>query len=170
MCSGRIQLPLYRERTYGKNRRITVKNLPENDILQPHPLLGHGERKGTPTSSHPGKSFSPSRPTRPSPRARPTHATFEKKVLDSAIKSQILAHPRREGLVSSQWSDPAGWPTGGRRGRAGHGTPNEPSATGRAPAIGGPHDAPHRSIQPIRPSRPDALGKKSLKSANVTAT
>ena len=31
MCSGRIQLPLYRERTYGKNRRITVKNLFEKD-------------------------------------------------------------------------------------------------------------------------------------------
>ena len=27
MCSERIQLPLHRERTYGKNRRTTVKNL-----------------------------------------------------------------------------------------------------------------------------------------------
>ena len=27
MCSGHIQLPLHRERTYGKNRRTTVKNL-----------------------------------------------------------------------------------------------------------------------------------------------
>ena len=26
MCSERIQLPLHRERTYGKNRRTTVKN------------------------------------------------------------------------------------------------------------------------------------------------
>ena len=29
MCSERIQLPLHRERTYGKNRRTTVKNLYE---------------------------------------------------------------------------------------------------------------------------------------------
>src|SRR5271157_3374884 len=33
MCSGRIQLPLYRERTYGKNRRITVKNLSNNPTV-----------------------------------------------------------------------------------------------------------------------------------------
>ena len=31
MCSERIQLPLHRERTYGKNRRTTVKNLSEKE-------------------------------------------------------------------------------------------------------------------------------------------
>src|SRR5208337_1255285 len=109
------------------------------------------------------------------------HATFEKKLLTAQSKAKFLAHPRREGSARTscfstegfpcQWSDPAGWPTVGRRGRAGHGTPIEPGApTGRAPAIGGPHDAPHRSIQPIRPSRPEALGRKNLKSANVNAT
>src|SRR5208337_2838352 len=33
MCSERIQLPLHRERTYGKNRRTTVKNLSEHLVL-----------------------------------------------------------------------------------------------------------------------------------------
>ena len=33
MCSERIQLPLHRERTYGKNRRTTVKNLPNKRKL-----------------------------------------------------------------------------------------------------------------------------------------
>jgi hypothetical protein len=30
MCSERIQLSLHRERTYGENRRTTVKNLLED--------------------------------------------------------------------------------------------------------------------------------------------
>ena len=37
MCSERIQLPLHRERTYGKNRRTTVKNLSEIEVAE---LLG----------------------------------------------------------------------------------------------------------------------------------
>src|SRR5271157_2042353 len=46
-----------------------------NEILQPHPLRGHGERKGQPTFSHPGnllvllaprvRAHAPARPTRP---------------------------------------------------------------------------------------------------------
>ena len=34
MCSERIQLPLHRERTYGKNRRTTVKNLLKDPRLR----------------------------------------------------------------------------------------------------------------------------------------
>ena len=44
MCSERIQLPLHRERTYGKNRRTTVKNLFET-IDQRHWVF-HGTVAG----------------------------------------------------------------------------------------------------------------------------
>ena len=53
MCSERIQLPLHRERTYGKNRRTTVKNLfdhrqdaGEDRLGQLGPCIHHGGQIG----------------------------------------------------------------------------------------------------------------------------
>ena len=34
MCSKHIQLPLHRERTYGENRRTTVKNLSKTSVTR----------------------------------------------------------------------------------------------------------------------------------------
>jgi len=60
----------------------------ENETLQPHPLRGHGERKGQPTSTHPGnllvllaprvRAHAPARPRRP----------LEKKFLTAQSKAK----------------------------------------------------------------------------------